>query len=74
MFTDFTIQQAFTRAKGRCEKCGTPLSFQSRGVESGYGWEAHHVISLASNGSNSLSNCKILCVNCHKKTRSYGSA
>lgn len=74
MFADFTVQQAFARAEGKCERCGYPLSAQNRGAENPNGWEAHHIISLTSNGSDALSNCKILCVSCHKKTKTYGNA
>jgi 5-methylcytosine-specific restriction endonuclease McrA len=36
------------------------------------GWEAHHKVAVATVGSDSLSNCEILCIKCHKNTRTYG--
>ena len=36
------------------------------------GWEAHHKTAAASGGSDTLSNCEILCIPCHKNTRTYG--
>ncbi len=31
-------------------------------------WEAHHKVAVASGGQDILSNCKVLCLDCHKKT------
>ncbi len=79
MFSDQIINQAWDRAGGRCEctrircrhsgRCNKKLLFNSRGAETEYGWEAHHINS---NGDDSLSNCEILCQECHKNTQSYG--
>ena len=78
-FSDSTISQAWTRAGGSCEctrashghwgRCGRTLSWNFRGSELQGGWEAHHITA---GGSDSLSNCEILCQDCHKKTQSYG--
>lgn len=68
-FSEETVRQAWSRAKGKCERCDRSLLSSSRGKESEYGWEAHHINS---NGPDSLSNCEILCQECHKNTRSYG--
>jgi 5-methylcytosine-specific restriction endonuclease McrA len=35
-------------------------------------WHAHHKVSQDANGVDTLGNCEILCVNCHKNTESYG--
>lgn len=71
-FSDETVLQAWRRAMGRCESCGKILNFNLRGVDAPQGWEAHHIHSVAANGHDGLSNCKILCQSCHKKTHSYG--
>lgn len=72
-FTQETVTTAFKRAKGKCEACGKTLSFDNRGEEGAWGaWQAHHKTSVKSGGSDALSNCKILCLDCHKKTYTYG--
>lgn len=75
-FSSEIIAQAWLRAQERCEctrkthnhygRCIKELILDKRGRE-GYGaWEAHHRDSDPEN--NSLSNCEILCWDCHKKT------
>lgn len=78
-FPDTVVALAWLRSGGRCEcgrtshahrgSCKTQLNKGSRGKESSMGWEAHHINS---NGDGVLSNCEILCQDCHKNTRSYG--
>lgn len=78
-FSESVVQQAWNRAGGKCEckrtthghtgRCNRALSWSSRGKESGMGWEAHHINA---NGPDTLSNCEILCQDCHKKTGTYG--
>ncbi|NQU85798.1 MAG: HNH endonuclease [Mariniphaga sp.] len=68
-FSQKTISSAWQRAGGKCGKCYKLLLLGSHGRESSFGWEAHHINP---NGSNSPSNCQILCQNCHKNTPSYG--
>ncbi|GAB4287214.1 MAG: hypothetical protein Kow0098_03420 [Ignavibacteriaceae bacterium] len=61
------------RAGGLCEcemkvcghvgRCSKPL---------GTRWEAHHKISVAAGGTNSLSNLVAMCEDCHKNTYTYG--
>ena len=78
-FSNDTVRQAWDRAGGNCEcrrsicghtgRCNKSLLWDSRGSESENGWEAHHINS---NGDDYLSNCEILCQECHKKTQSYG--
>ena len=72
-FSDETIEQALKNAGYRCEctdtSCKHPLApgssrctrDQFTWAEQGIRWEAHHKIPLASNGSDALSNCQILC-------------
>ncbi len=75
-FSEQTILEAWKRAKGRCEcrrythnhtiPCNKELVWENRGRETGRGaWEAHHRGIL---GGDSLSNCEILCWDCHKMT------
>lgn len=68
-FPKDVVDAAWMRSRGRCEKCSKELSKGSRGKESAMGWEAHHINS---NAEPTLSNCAILCQDCHKATRSYG--
>ncbi len=78
-FSEEVVRQAWNRSDGKCEcrrnicghngRCNKELLWSSRGSESKYGWEAHHIIA---GGSDNLSNCEILCVECHKNTFSYG--
>jgi len=79
-FSDETVQKAWCDAKGRCEcrrpshdhpftGCTNELVWESRGRDSGRGaWEVHHMMSVADGGGDELSNCEILCRECHKKT------
>lgn len=71
-FSTVVIDYAWKRAKGQCESCGKQLSWQNRGREGRGKWEAHHKTSVASGGSDTCSNCKILCFECHKQTRTFG--
>jgi len=81
-FPENVVQQAWRRAGGKCEcervTCsnhystphGKILTWNARGDDNHPGgWEAHH---KDSNGPATVSNCEILCIPCHKNTRSYG--
>lgn len=73
MFSDETIKKAWDACKGRCEICGKKLVWDNRGDNTGKGaWEAHHKNPILKGGSDSIRNCQILCVDCHKNTDSYG--
>ena len=72
-FSDETIQGAWSRAGGRCEcrrrihehgysRCNKQLVFASRGRSKRGAWEAHHT---SRTGGDVLSNCEILCSDCH---------
>jgi len=50
--------EAFARAKGKCESCSVK-------IRPGVGPEYDHIIPDAVDGGNDLSNCKVLCFNCH---------
>ena len=83
-FSKETIEAAWRRAGGKCEcrrkthnhaygRCNKTLSFDNRGKDGVWGaWEAHHITAVSSGGSDTLSNCEILCIECHKNTGSYG--
>jgi len=82
-FSQTVVDAAWKRAGGKCEcnrsthghsgRCEKLLSYENRGKEGTRGaWEAHHIVSVAAGGSDTLSNCEILCLDCHKLTRSYG--
>ena len=83
-FSNATVLAAWQRAGGRCEcgrsncghgpwRCGKVLNWNSRGKDyASGGWEAHHKVPVYLGGSDTLSNCQILCIPCHKNTPSYG--
>ena len=78
-FPDSVVEKAWERSGGRCEctrkshpihskynRCTVYVIKSSRGNRnSKYGWETHHINS---NGESILSNCEILCSECHKLT------
>lgn len=70
-FPNKIIDEAWLRASGHCETCNKLLVKKNRGRNSGKRgcWEAHHIDRSK---SSVLSNCKILCIDCHKKTKSFG--
>lgn len=79
VFPDSVVKQAFDRAGGRCEcnrtghdhtgRCNKQLVWENRGREGRGAWEAHHRVA---DGPDTLSNCEILCWDCHMKTRTFG--
>jgi len=82
-FSDQTVASAFTRAGGKCEcdrtgcghgrRCNKMLDWRQRGNDYATGgWEAHHKTAVGVGGNDSLSNCEILCIECHVNTRTYG--
>ena len=82
-FSDRVVEAAWERAEGRCEckrvrcghetRCNRRLSWNSRGIDDDLrGWEAHHITAASKGRTDSLSNCEILCIACHKNTQSYG--
>ena len=55
-----------------CERCGKQLA-RNNHFEGEWGaWEAHHRVAVKSGGSDAPSNGEALCLDCHKKTRTYG--
>lgn len=79
-FSQEIIDQAWSRASGKCEctlnvcrhagRCNKELDPQN--ATPGKKWHAHHIVSLDAGGPDSLSNCQILCIECHENTHSYG--
>ena len=83
-FPEEELKKALANAGGRCECRGTnPDCLRKhnrvRCPESGFTlgnqgtrWHAHHKTSQAAGGKDIASNCEILCISCHKATRTYG--
>jgi hypothetical protein len=82
-FSQTVIDQAWKRSGGMCEcrrskhehgtRCGKTLSYANRGKTGQWGcWEAHHITAVDAGGDDTLSNCEILCCDCHAKTETYG--
>ncbi len=55
-FSRRTKLEAFERAKGRCETCGSKIIS---------GAEYDHIIEDTLTHDNSLSNCRVMCSKCH---------
>jgi hypothetical protein len=74
-FDDDVVEKAWDRAKGHCEctrkthgisgRCNKQLVWANRGRQGRGCWEAHHINS---NRPGTLSNCEILCWDCHAYT------
>lgn len=72
-FPETIVDVAWNRAGAKCERCGKPLSWASRGKEDQWGaWEVHHIRSVSEGGTDTPSNIEILCSNCHKATHIDG--
>lgn len=81
-FSEETKRLAFDRAMGRCEckrstcnhgsRCNKLLVFENHTEGQRGAWEAHHKVAVSVGGDDSLSNCEVLCLDCHKNTKSYG--
>ncbi len=56
---------AKARANGVCQLCGITLDYKDK--QGRPYLEAHHIIPLAENGPDELSNMTALCPNCHRK-------
>ncbi|UCE95615.1 MAG: HNH endonuclease [Candidatus Bathyarchaeota archaeon] len=79
-FLGSIVKAAWVRSGKICEcrrkthdhpygRCPRRLVWPSRGKEGQVGaWEAHHKTSQATGGEETLSNCEILCLRCHKET------
>jgi len=83
-FPQEEVKKALVNAGGRCEcrrtnpdclkkhdrvRCHeSNFTIGNRGIR----WETHHRTSQAAGGKDIASNCEILCLDCHKATRTYG--
>jgi len=75
-FPDSVVEDAWKRAGGRCEcrrhshkhpyvRCNKELVWENRGRDGRGKWEAHH---RSTTRGDTLSNCEILCWDCHSRT------
>lgn len=82
-FSEDVVKAAWVRSRGKCEcmdftRCRhsivphwRELAWNARGDDNSMqGWEAHHIDP---DGEPDLSNCRILCIECHKNTPTYGT-
>ncbi len=51
-------KQVLERSGNRCERCGIDFDNALKG-------EFHHIVAICFGGDNSLSNCSLLCGDCH---------
>ena len=72
-FSTKAKQEIFDNAHGKCERCGKKLVFDNHNEGERGAWEAHHRVAVHSGGSDLPSNGEALCLDCHKKTRTYGT-
>lgn len=73
-FSEETKDEAFERSGGQCEcerkehdhtgRCSSTVTRHSA--------EYHHITAESVGGSDGLSNCEVLCHDCHVATDSYG--
>ncbi len=64
-FQDDVLHECWMIVDGLCESCYGPLVWENRGREDTGAWEAHHMDGDSTD--NSLSNCRILCWDCHEE-------
>ena len=75
-FPDSVVEKAWATAGRRCQcrrkthrhpydRCNKLLVWMNRGREGRGCWEAHH---LWASGGDTLTNCQILCWDCHSRT------
>jgi len=65
-FSDETLEKAWKRSGGCCEKCGNSLKKGNPGRKGESCWEEHHKDGDKTN--DKPENCQILCWPCHEKT------
>lgn len=71
-FSESAKRAIFLKANGKCEKCGKVLVYANHSEGERGAWEAHHKTSVAAGGDDVPSNGMALCLDCHKKTYTYG--
>ena len=74
-FPDSVKDAAFRRSGGQCECMRSSHSHAGRckTTVTRYSAEYNHVPVDPKIGADTLANCEVLCVTCHKETASYGS-
>jgi 5-methylcytosine-specific restriction endonuclease McrA len=72
-FSEEVKKQIFEDADSECEECGKQLVFSNHDEGEKGAWEAHHIVAVSDGGKDTAGNGKALCLDCHKKTKSYGS-
>jgi 5-methylcytosine-specific restriction endonuclease McrA len=75
-FLDTTKDQAFARSGGQCE-CKRLLHGHGGSLRcpikpTRWSAEYHHLTAVSAGGNDGLSNCQVLCHECHVGTDSYG--
>lgn len=71
-FSETTKDLALKRANNRCE-CTRKHSGHPYGrCPNTRNLEFHHITAISSGGSDNLSNCEVLCHDCHVLTQTYG--
>jgi len=71
-FTKETKEKIYDNAHGKCQSCNKQIVFANHTEGKRGSWEAHHKTSVSSGGKDIASNGKALCLDCHKKTYTYG--
>lgn len=80
-FPQEVIDAAWRRAGGKCEctrQCPKHSGYRCNRIldpsnqKPGMQWHAHHTVSQDAGGPDTIENCEILCIECHKNTESYG--
>ena len=76
-FSRTTQQLALGRQKFRCGSCGTPIAQLGNAERAqhryGEGAQGHHVRHIKCGGSDSVTNCVILCQSCHYSAHEGGN-
>ena len=65
-FSEDVISRAWRKQEGRCAACDKRMVLKNRGRRGSIGaWQAHHRKPLKDGGTDYLSNCALLHMNCH---------
>ena len=86
-FDNTVVKSRFEQAGGQCEctrsdcnppheeRCPQKFNWEDRGTADNYeAWQAHHWVPQSIGGEDHVTNCRILCVSCHKETESFGKS
>jgi predicted CXXCH cytochrome family protein len=71
-FSEETRRKIFDNARGHCESCKKQIVFKNHEKGQRVAWMAHHKTAESSGGKDIASNGKTLCLDCHKRTYTYG--